>query len=307
MNLIKSPVAFNSEGHTYTIEDKTLTSVTTLLKDKVFTHLYSGVSQETLDRAAEHGTMVHETCELIDDLGIESSLPEAISYKAIRSEHPELEYVCSEYLVSDNNFLAGSIDKVFKVAENEYVLGDVKNTYQLNEEYVTWQTSIYAHLFELQNPGAKVVGLCAIWLKDDKSKFVTLQRIQQDYISSLIEAGINGTDFIKPNLCPMTLADEVIQQVITMLQQREQRDADDKAFSDFSAGFLQQMESNNIKSFDCWGFKSTYTPSTESETFDSKKFKQDYPDLYAQYVKKTKRKASIRFTLHNDYKLLAQQ
>jgi hypothetical protein len=306
MNLNQSSVVFQADGHRYLLGEQPLTSVTTLLKQKIFTDMYGNIPQEILDKAAEHGTMVHEACELIDDLGVESTIPEAISYKTIRDSHPELEYVCSEYLVSDNTILAGSIDKVFKVGDNEYVLADIKNTSELKEEYVTWQTSIYAHLFELQNPHAKVVGLYAIWLKNENYKFLPLQRIPQEHIDALIEAYTNNTDFAKPNLCPIVLADDAIRQVVSMLQQRSLRDEEEKSYTEFANGFLKQMEDYGVKSFDCWGFKSTYTPPTESETFDAKRFKAEHPDLYAQYVKKTKRKASIRFTLHNDYKYIAQ-
>lgn len=45
-----------------------------------------------------------------------------------------------------------------------------------------------------------------------------------------------------------------------------------------------------------WGAVS-YTAPTTAKTFDSKKFESEYPDLYANYLKDSKRKASLRVTI----------
>lgn len=43
-------------------------------------------------------------------------------------------------------------------------------------------------------------------------------------------------------------------------------------------------------------YKYTYVPETESTTLDSKKLKEEHPEIYAQYAKKSKRKDSLRRT-----------
>lgn len=62
--------------------------------------------------------------------------------------------------------------------------------------------------------------------------------------------------------------------------------------------FLNKMEENNIDKFISADgtFKATYVKETTSKTFDSKKFKEENPDVYENYLKETTRKAYIKFS-----------
>lgn len=46
--------------------------------------------------------------------------------------------------------------------------------------------------------------------------------------------------------------------------------------------------------------KVSYTPENESMIFDTARFKKDYLDLYSDYLKPSKRKASIRMTIKDE-------
>ena len=54
------------------------------------------------------------------------------------------------------------------------------------------------------------------------------------------------------------------------------------------------MENNGVTKFDGDGIKISYVAETTRETFDSKQFKADMPDLYNEYVKFSKVKSSVR-------------
>ena len=62
--------------------------------------------------------------------------------------------------------------------------------------------------------------------------------------------------------------------------------------------FLEKMEENNIDKFISTDgtFKATYIKETTSKTFDSKRFKEENPDVYEDYLKETTRKAYIKFS-----------
>lgn len=62
--------------------------------------------------------------------------------------------------------------------------------------------------------------------------------------------------------------------------------------------FLNKMEENNIDKFISADgtFKATYIKETTSKTFDSKRFKEENPDVYENYLKETTRKAYIKFS-----------
>lgn len=65
-------------------------------------------------------------------------------------------------------------------------------------------------------------------------------------------------------------------------------------YDDFKTALLQAMEKNGVTKFDDYGVKINYIAETTRETFDSKQFKADMPDLYNEYVKFSSVKPSVR-------------
>jgi regulator of replication initiation timing len=65
-------------------------------------------------------------------------------------------------------------------------------------------------------------------------------------------------------------------------------------YDDFKSNLLNAMEQNGIVKFEADNLKISYIGETERETFDSKQFKEDMPDLYDEYVKFSKVKPSVR-------------
>ena len=79
----------------------------------------------------------------------------------------------SEYLISDNAHYASMIDKVYRVNDNTFDRCDIKTYGAMTVEKfekAEWQLSIYAYLFELQNPKAKVRNLFIIHLRNKPKK-----------------------------------------------------------------------------------------------------------------------------------------
>lgn len=65
-------------------------------------------------------------------------------------------------------------------------------------------------------------------------------------------------------------------------------------YDGFKTALLEAMERHGVTKFDGDGIKINYIAETERETFDSKQFKADMPELYDEYVKFTKVKPSVR-------------
>ncbi len=57
---------------------------------------------------------------------------------------------------------------------------------------------------------------------------------------------------------------------------------------------LTEMENKNILKLETDDLTITYIAPAERETFDSKKFREENPDLYDEYVKFSPVKSSIR-------------
>lgn len=60
------------------------------------------------------------------------------------------------------------------------------------------------------------------------------------------------------------------------------------------ASILAEMESKGILKLENDVLSITYVAPTERESFDSREFKRDCPDLYDEYVKFSPVKASVR-------------
>ena len=186
MELIKSPILFDPEAHTYhTPEGVRMQGITGMISRQLFPNEYKDVPQSVLDKAAGRGKAVHQLCELVDDLELTPDNPEAQAYISLK-ERLGLDYVASEYIVSDNTHFASPIDKVYADGD-KFVLADIKTTYKLNESYVRWQLSIYSYLFELQNPGAVISKLLALWIRDGHASAYEMERIPVETVKELMQ------------------------------------------------------------------------------------------------------------------------
>lgn len=184
IELVKSKVVFDEISHTYDFLGMKLSGITSLLHRTLFADKYTGIDPSILAKAAEYGHNIHEQIEIVDSLGVESDNPSVMDYCRIKREN-NLTTLRNEYLVSDELQYASSIDIVF----DDFSLADIKTTSKLDMEYLSWQLSIYAYLFELQNPGLKVPRLYAIWLpkpKYGRSTIVEVPRKSKDAIKVLM-------------------------------------------------------------------------------------------------------------------------
>lgn len=295
--LRQCPVIFDKERHTYTYEGRQLSGITSMLSRQLFADKYSGVSKEILRQAAERGSRIHSICELADRLGIDDT-PGARAYLDM-STASGLVNVDSEYLVSDLEHYASSIDKVYKgYGDNEYWLGDIKTTYKLDKEYLSWQLSVYAYLFEMQNPGTKVTRLIGIWLRDARAKLLGLYDIERkpdDTIKELLRADAAGERFAPPpaevDSVPLPEKYKAIED--TLINMQLQYDTLKGQLEKFKAECLSLMAKGNIKKFISDRLTITRRADSVREMFDAKAFKAEHPDLYKQYIKTATAKGGI--------------
>lgn len=298
VELNQSSVVFQESDHTYISPDfRLLHGITGMLHKQLFPDVYTGVSEEVLRRAAERGTLIHKRCEDYDNGNKEITCDEVYNYALVCFEN-ELKHEASEYIVSDNEYFASAIDKVYRVSDNEFILADIKTTSVLNLDYVRWQLSIYAYLFTRQNPTAKVVGLSAVWLRGDKYKYERVEPVPEIYIEELLTCEREGEMFAHPELAKassaIALPNNVIERFCLLREQMEQVTAD---FEHVKSMLMEQMLAHKVKSWDCEAFKATVVPESVSVGFDAKRFEQDNPELFEKYkTKETKRKASIKLT-----------
>ena len=190
MKLAQSKVFYDDATHTYTYEGRLLSGITSMLHRHISAHKYDGISQMTLEIAALRGHLIHHGIQKYDIVGVipnEAELDTEIEnfriengctydmmpnateiidrvtdYTHLKRE-ANLQTEANEYLVSDYVNHASAIDIVMS-EDGAIDLVDVKGTSKIDDDYLSWQLSIYKYLFELNNKGLKVRSLKCIWL-----------------------------------------------------------------------------------------------------------------------------------------------
>ena len=92
----------------------------------------------------------------------------------------------------------------------------------------------------------------------------------------------------------VVFSEEVCEKIIRLEKQakeiKRQQDS-------MKAEILEAMQKNGVIKIDNEFLKIAFIPEHDAEKFDSKKFKEENPDVYDMYAKISKVKPSIRITV----------
>ena len=306
-NLIKSPVVFDEEQHIYTLGDKQLSGITSIIKSLLFPDMYANVSQAVLNKAAERGTRIHNLIQLWT-MGILSNEDIAELQPFLDAFHAaELDGWESEYLVSDNESVASSIDLVCLDKDGNIILCDIKTTSVLHIEYLRWQLSIYAYLFERQNPELKVHGLKAIHISKGKCDIVDIERLNDNQVDDLLTAYRNGaTTFANPLHEIPTELDKLLEayaendEFLSYIKMVS--DQYDKRKKELQAAIGDVLKKQNMSTIETPIAKVTIGKDSVTPKFDYKSFVESdlykqQPEAYEPFVKMTTTAGRITVTL----------
>lgn len=306
IQLNESGVFFNREEHTYELNGKYLSGITEMLQRQLFPNEFDGVPKEAIQQAALYGTSVHESLEAFDSSWTNDGTQEVADYINICTTNG-LIHERSEYTVTDGINWASNIDKVFRMSENTFNLADVKTFGTMTvdkREKARWQLSIYAYLFELQNPDATVGKLYIIHLRnktkadgntDHIANLIEVDRIPSEVCKKLLDTDLAGEQFENPyTKIPEDIAEQ--EDEIRYLMQTK-KEAEER-LNELKASILERMETMQARTWNTDTMKLTRKlPSTRS-SFDLNRFKGDYPELdYDSYMRTSTVGSSLTITI----------
>lgn len=205
ITLAESTVLFNEGEHTYTLGEKSLSGITSIIHRYIFPDMYKGVSESILSAAAERGHIIHEQLQM-QFMGYELDDPcqEIASFNSVMRS-TKYKQIAAEYVISDNQYVATCVDAIWHRKGNEVALVDYKTTRVLNMEYLQWQLSIEKYLFEKQNPSYKVSELFAVHMPKPvdgepyEARIVPVKPLPEEYVLALLEAySTNAETFDNP-------------------------------------------------------------------------------------------------------------
>jgi len=332
-DLKQSEVVFNEDAHTYLRGEQRLSGITSLIHQVLQLGVYPGASDYVLrvqiPKAGYYGSCVHKAIQTYDELGIEcTEYPEKPHYTAgmlpAQDVSEELNsYKCllmglrtvaCEFTVDYGNF-ASQIDSVKADEDDDIYLVDYK-TNNLNyypggqaglEEYLSWQLSCYAFMFEKQT-GKKVAGLIAFWLRKGEGERWAIERKPDDQVKCLLDTLVSLTDhgFVYFNDTMQVYDTTQLQKVVetstslVVPQEITKAIADlvkaEKAAKEMKERLRSLMEQNNVTKWECDEFTASIGKDSKATTFDSKALKEADPETYKKYLKTTTRKGSFKIT-----------
>ena len=315
--LIQSPVQFienRQEGlHKYVLDLEELTGVTTILEQVMFRYKYTGIDEAVLRNAADRGTAIHAAVQA-NMMGVDYELdPDLQPYELdarVAWDAWINNRACAglvaeavEYLVSDCKEIASKIDVVRKVADGKYAIADIKTTYQIDIEYVSWQLSVYKYLFEHQNPNSEVVEMQVFWY-NRREKEWQIREIPDKgtaEVERLLDAWRKGeywgmpmpadTEYPAPLLNIGQMYAEIEYKIKEYTAQR----------NEFRSRLQGLMEEHNVPQVKLEGFTCTYVGESERKGFDYKRLIEEHPELWdgllEEYQTTTRVKPSLKITL----------
>lgn len=305
VELKESGVIFNEEEHTYKLGDKYLSGITGVLHRHLFPDEFDGISESVLNHAAQYGTSVHKSIENFESQWINDGSQEVADYIQIIKDY-NLSHEISEYTITDGENYASNIDKVYRISDDTFDLADLK-TYGIMSpdklEKAKWQLSIYAMMFEKQNPKAKVDRLFVIHIRnkqksdgsyDHISELIEVKRIPSEVCIDLLEADHKGEKFYNPYDMPL----EISSQEDSIIELIQQKTFIEEQLSAIKSNILTQMERLDARSWVGKQMRITRKLPTTRSTFDLKKFQSEHIEIdYAPYFKTSNVSGSLTITI----------
>lgn len=281
---------FDKEKHEYRLDGRVLPSVTQILEATLFDKKYDGVDEEVLKKAAEYGSLIHKEIEEYIKTGVIGFTEEVAHFIKIKEEN-NLNHLESEIMVYDSN-MAGTID-LMGYKDDKQILADIKTTYKLDKEYVSWQLSLYAYIIDPTYE--RIEELYAIWLRGDKCSFEKVERKSEQQILDVLSAFVRGT---KIYFTPTTLESIPLEQQTAFCQYMKQIRTIEEKTKEIKGAILLEMENRGISKIDLGDITITYKKPSTKTSVDTKKLKE--ANLYDKYTKTSAVKSSITIKLKDE-------
>lgn len=305
VQLNNSCVIFEPVAHEYWLDGKLLSGITGMLQRQLFPNEFDNIPRYIIDAAADYGTCVHSSVEQFDANFTNDGTQEVADYIDICKSYG-LVHEASEYLVSDGKHWASQIDKVYRVADDTFSIGDIKTYGAMTSEKLAktrWQLSIYAYFFELQNRKAKVDKLFIIRLRNKMKKdgtfdhvkeIVFVDRIPVDICKELLDCDLAGNQFQNPFAIPAEYKSQE-QHIVELIQLKNRVEEE---LTEIKSKVLMDMNMLGVKSWIGDMVKFTRKAPATRTSLNVAQLKAEHPEIdYSAYEKTSHIAGSLQIVI----------
>ncbi len=305
MKLKESGVRFDEQKHEYWLGNKQLSGITEMIQRQLFKDEYSCCPTSLLEQASVYGSQVHKSIQnLITDFSHDGSI-EVEDFVNL-TKHEGLTTVRSEYNVTDESHWSSNIDVVFENSDTHFSLGDIK-TCKLTPtalQRARWQLSVYAYLFEHQNPKCKVDELIILNIRNKETrigefshicKAVKVDRIPSDIVRDLLDTDLRGEQFVNP----FDIPEEVSSQLSHIIELINIKKKAEEELNALKKSILDTMLFLDVRNWVTPEVRLTRKQDSVRTSFDLQSFKKGHPEIsdYDNYMKTSAVAGSLVITV----------
>lgn len=305
-------VTFDEFLHCYQCNGKTLLGITSLMKKHGLSPEYGDVDPDVLAGAAARGSAVHKAIENYNNglpvvfadttykgkvvLSADDLKANLNAYKALG-----INAIASEFLISDNETVASSIDIIEGTDIPDTVdIIDTKTTSEVHKDALSWQTGIYKYLLERQCKGIKVRNCYCAHIRKGAGKKIPIVPVSEDKVEALFKAEAEGRIYSEPKTDALSIiSPEVLSRIVKTDIAISEVKAKLKELEESTAlakeSLYQYMLEHELKELECEGGRIVLKAPTQRQGVDSKKLQAEYPEVYNACVKVSEVKGNITF------------
>ena len=293
---------FDPDNHEYTLDGKKLISVTQLMQRYGLAPNYSGVDPALLEAKAKYGTHIHEEIEQWikeKKIGFTQELVNFVTFL----KETDTRAIESEYKVY-NDVVAGTIDLILERNQQD-IIADIKTTYQIHKESVSWQLSIYLYLYiNLINDACpqrclkynQFKGECYHFNKAGELNVVEIPLKPESEVEKLIQAVRDEKPYEMETIESSEIAKIVELEKLIKYYDEEKKKIELQE-QELKEAIIKGMEESGLTQLETDTIKIIYVAETSRVSLDSKIIKEKYPEIYNENLKTTKVKPQLRITL----------
>ena len=283
-------ISFVPETHKYFKDNKEIPSANQII-DKVMGNVFTKNTLQMI-RARDKGTLIHNAISDFVKFGIEPSFPmdEFDNFLKFSNKH-NIVWALSEQIIYnsiDGMPYCGTLD-LYSLSSSE--ISDIKtgSTKQLKK----WQIQLSLYAGALRDTfGLKVSKGSILWLHNDKAEYIEIELLSKETILDvLMKYYEKGMDIQQEELsleCLNSNAIRELDETLTAIEVMENK------VKEIKEKIKLEMEQRNINQIKIGKRVISYVAPTEREIIDSKKLREEYPQIWDSCKKTSKTSGSIR-------------
>lgn len=301
-------VVFYEDEHIYIMDNaKELKGVTTIMRENGLSPNYGDINPLVLKHAAEMGSNAHKAIEAYCNGEAVKTTKLIESFKKLN-----LDVVCCEYLVTDHDSIASSIDMIVKVDEQTVDLIDMKRTAEVHRDALAWQLGIYKVLFEIANPTIKVRNCYCLHIKkglkdsiekDTCQPLIEIQPMLESEVYNLIQAVQMGLPYEKPEtllptlpfsnaeLMDLNAAEDTIAKLESEMKLAK------FIVDEYHERIYNYMLEKGLESISVGNGEYKLKKPYQVQQLDTKKLKEEMPEIAERYTQTAERKGNVTFKI----------